>query len=83
MKYKWLRCDGNSRLVLLFAGWGTDASYYNGITAEGWDVLVCYDFDDYEFEAVTTPFTSMRGHWESTQPRAHCAESRTSQPPLP
>lgn len=54
MKYKWLRCDGNSRLVLLFAGWGTDASYYDGISAEGWDVLVCYDFDDYEFDTSLT-----------------------------
>lgn len=48
MKREWLNKQDNKRLVLIFAGWGTDARYYSDIQVADWDVLVCSDFDGSE-----------------------------------
>ncbi len=39
----------NHRLILIFAGWGTAPDLYTGCTRAGWDTLVAYDFDDFDF----------------------------------
>lgn len=39
----------NHRLILIFAGWGTTPELYVGTTRTGWDTLVAYDFDDFDF----------------------------------
>ncbi|MDE5876561.1 MAG: DUF452 family protein [Muribaculaceae bacterium] len=39
----------NHRLILIFAGWGTTPELYVGATRTGWDTLVAYDFDDFDF----------------------------------
>ncbi|MDE5796354.1 MAG: DUF452 family protein [Muribaculaceae bacterium] len=41
----------NHRLILIFAGWGTTPELYTGSTRAGWDTLVAYDFDDFDFPA--------------------------------
>lgn len=41
----------NHRLILIFAGWGTAPELYAGSTRAGWDTLVAYDFDDFDFPA--------------------------------
>ncbi len=51
MKYHWLRHTHSTRLILIFAGWGTDAALYSTIGADGWDVLICYDFGTFDFRA--------------------------------
>ncbi|MDE5813154.1 MAG: DUF452 family protein, partial [Muribaculaceae bacterium] len=35
-----------TRLILIFAGWSTDARYYNDCVAEGWDTAVVSDYRD-------------------------------------
>lgn len=50
MKQLWLVNNGSNRLVLLFGGWSSGPEWYAGIRPEGWDVLLCYDFDDYKFD---------------------------------
>lgn len=38
--------DSNRRLILIFAGWSTSPELYSKVSAEGWDILVAYDFSD-------------------------------------
>ncbi|MDE6380081.1 MAG: DUF452 family protein, partial [Muribaculaceae bacterium] len=35
-----------TRLILIFAGWSTDARYYNDCVSEGWDTAVVTDYRD-------------------------------------
>lgn len=38
--------EGNRRLILIFAGWGSDPRLYDHITAPGWDTMVVWDYTD-------------------------------------
>lgn len=38
------RVEGNQQLILIFAGWGTEASFYQHVVEEGWDTAVVYDY---------------------------------------
>lgn len=49
MKYEFLHRSHQGRLILIFAGWQTDASFYRDIDVAGWDVLVAYDYTDFDF----------------------------------
>lgn len=49
MRTSWLKRKDNKRLILLFGGWSTGESFYAGIDVPGWDVLLCFAFDDYDF----------------------------------
>lgn len=49
MNIEWLHKSGSSRLIIIFAGWSTDASFYSHIKHEGWDVLVISGYSDMEF----------------------------------
>ncbi len=40
MRIDFLTCDGSDRLILIFAGWSTDAALYAHIAVPGWDVAV-------------------------------------------
>ena len=55
MKTEFIRKDhGNRRLLLIFAGWGSAASFYDdltGIIPSGWDVAAAYDYNDFIFPA--------------------------------
>ncbi len=42
----------NSRLLIIFAGWSTDASVYHDVHPSGWDVVVIHDYSDLELKAV-------------------------------
>lgn len=51
MKHKLIRhTEECGKLVLIFAGWGTDADSYRNVSPDGWDVMVCWDFDDFNFD---------------------------------
>lgn len=43
------RSENNDRLILIFAGWGSDPRMYANAVRQGWDTLVAYDFDDFSF----------------------------------
>lgn len=49
MRYKHTHDSGSHRLILIFAGWSTDASFYSGIAPAGYDVMVVYDYTDMDF----------------------------------
>lgn len=40
----------NRKLILVFGGWGCDSSVYEGIAVNGWDLLLCYGYDDFNFD---------------------------------
>lgn len=50
MKQKITHSGGNSRLILIFAGWSTDETMYSDIRVPGWDTMVCWDYDDLTFD---------------------------------
>lgn len=50
-RYRWLSRDSDKRLILIFAGWGTDWRLYADVSRSGWSVLVCYDFAMDDFPA--------------------------------
>lgn len=45
MKIQFLKKTGNPKLILIFAGWGSDPKLYSSICIGGWDVAVAYDFN--------------------------------------
>lgn len=51
MKIEWLHKSGSPRLILIFAGWSTDASFYSHISHEGWDVAVVSGYSDLSFQS--------------------------------
>lgn len=51
MRADWVKhTNDTDSLILIFAGWGSDKALYSHIYVEGWDVLVCYDFDGSDFD---------------------------------
>lgn len=49
MKCELIHDNGSSRLILIFAGWSTDASFYAHIDHPGYDVMVAYDYSGLDF----------------------------------
>lgn len=50
MKLEFTHKDGSGkRLLLIFAGWGTDSRAYSHIRRTGWDIAVCYDYSEISF----------------------------------
>lgn len=41
--------EGNHSLIVIFAGWSTDAHFYSHITIEGWDTLVVSGYTNLDF----------------------------------
>lgn len=50
MKTFWLNKKNNSKLVLLFAGWGMDENPFKHLVPADYDFLVVYDYSDLSFE---------------------------------
>lgn len=51
MKQTFLNKGNDSgRLILIFAGWGSDTTLYEHINMPGWDVMLCWDYDDFSFD---------------------------------
>ncbi|MDE7095943.1 MAG: DUF452 family protein, partial [Muribaculaceae bacterium] len=48
-----------TRLILIFAGWSTDARYYNDCVAEGWDTAVVYDYRDMSFPELPSQYSTI------------------------
>lgn len=42
--------ESNQKLILLFAGWASDEKLYEHICVDGWDVMLCSDYDDFGFD---------------------------------
>lgn len=50
MKQQFIIRRGNDRLLLFFAGWGSDDHLFNRPVPEGYDYLLCYAYHDLEFD---------------------------------
>ena len=46
MKHKFVKREGSRRLLLIFAGWGTDSRQYAHVGRPGYDTLVVWDYRD-------------------------------------
>lgn len=44
MRYEFVKREGNSRLILIFAGWAMDATPFRHISRPGYDTLVVWDY---------------------------------------
>lgn len=42
--------NGNSSLILIFAGWSADSSLFSDIRRKGWDTAVVHDFSGLDFD---------------------------------
>ena len=52
--------EGNTRLILIFAGWGSNANLYKNIEVPGWDTLVSFDYDGKPFpEELLAGYTTI------------------------
>lgn len=49
MKYKLTQNENSDRLILIFAGWSTDADFYAEVRMGGYDVMVVWDYSDLDF----------------------------------
>lgn len=49
MNLKFINRENNGRLILIFAGWSTDPSFYTDVQLKGWDTLVVWDYSDFDF----------------------------------
>lgn len=49
MKCELIHNNESERLILIFAGWSTDPSFYSHIDHRGYDVMVAYDYSDLSF----------------------------------
>ena len=47
MKQKYIVHDNHSRLILLFLGWGMDATPFSSLRKTGYDIMVVYDYTGY------------------------------------
>lgn len=49
MRWELIHNAGSGNLILIFAGWSTDSSFYSAIEMEGWDIAVVSDYSDFSF----------------------------------
>ena len=49
MNYGFLNKENTGRLIIIFAGWSTGPDFYRHIHVEGWDTLVVYGYNDFDF----------------------------------
>ncbi len=50
MKSQFTVREGNSRLLMFFSGWGSDASVVDGLRFPGYDVMALYDYRSPDFD---------------------------------
>lgn len=51
MKQTFMKQEGNSRLLLFFAGWGSDEHLFDVPSADDCDYMLCYDYTMPDFES--------------------------------
>lgn len=50
MKQQFIKQEKNQRLILFFAGWGSDENLFNININEEYDCLLCFDYHNLEFD---------------------------------
>ena len=75
MKIDFIKKGAETRLILIFAGWSTDARYYHDCLVDGWDTAVVYDYSDMTMPVIPEQyqiiylFAYSMGVWAAS----HCA----------
>ncbi len=59
MKIEFIKRGAETRLILIFAGWSTDARYYSDCVAEGWDTAVVSDYRDLTMPSIPEQYTTV------------------------
>lgn len=52
MKIEFLKSEGSSSLILIYAGWSTRPELFADVYRKGWDVAVAYDFTDISLDTT-------------------------------
>ena len=57
MQYRFISKSGSRRLLLLFAGWGTDFRVFSRICRHGYDVMAVWDYRHFDIDwSCTAPY---------------------------
>lgn len=74
MKQHFIKKEGNTRLLLFFAGWGADVHLFDRPVHPDYDYLLCYDYRTLHFDSsLLEGYTSIRlmawsmGVWVASQ----------------
>lgn len=59
MKIEFIKRGAETRLILIFAGWSTDARFYSECIVDGWDTAVIYDYRDMAFPGIPAQYTTV------------------------
>lgn len=54
MKHSFLQKNSSPRLIVIFAGWGMDATTFEGLHKEGYDLMVVWDYRTLDFDPQWT-----------------------------
>lgn len=52
MHYHWLNKKDNDKLIIFFAGWSFDSKPFEFLECEDFDVLMVYDYSDFEIPEI-------------------------------
>lgn len=59
MKQTFIKKEGHPRLMLFFAGWGSEENLFRHPVEEGYDYLLCFDYRTLDFD-----YTQIEGYTE-------------------
>ncbi len=59
MKIEFIKRGAETRLILIFAGWSTDARYYNDCIFEGWDTAIVSDYRDISMPEIPAQYSTV------------------------
>ncbi len=59
MKIEFIKRGAETRLILLFAGWSTDARYYSDCIVDGWDTAVVSDYRDMSMPELPSQYSTI------------------------
>lgn len=54
MKHAFIQHSGNTRLIVIFAGWGMDSRPFEGLSRPGYDILAVWDYRTLDFDPAWT-----------------------------
>lgn len=59
MKIEFIRRGAATRLILIFAGWSTNARFYKDCIIDGWDTAVVYDYRDMSMPKIAEQYSTI------------------------
>ena len=59
MKIEFIKRGAATRLILIFAGWSTDARYYNDCVFDGWDTAVVSDYREMTMPSIPDQYATV------------------------